>query len=186
MKKYDAIVILGTQPNTKTWKFPKQVYDCLDKAVDLLNRGVSPYVIVSGQKSITVDRLKLKQPFRECDAMADYLKQIGVSDKQILREGKSKDSLSNLFYIKELIIMPKQMNRILFVIADYRLRRLRYLCKRIFGKDFDIDFLTIPTKSKYVFYEQVTMKIQSTFLRPMKDGDHEWLRSKFFKSSIYK
>jgi uncharacterized SAM-binding protein YcdF (DUF218 family) len=185
MKHYDAIIVLATEPDHLTWKFPQQIYDCLDRAVDLLDRGVAPYAIMSGKVSLSLESKGIQQPFRECDAMADYLKSKGVADSNILLEGDSQDTISNLYYIKKQILIPKGMKHLAFVVADFRIPRLKLLCQRVLGSDYQFEFEPILAEPGPSYNEALTFQIQKDFLEPMKDGDHSWLDGKFFTGSMY-
>lgn len=100
MQTYDAIVVLGSQPSTETWEFPVQVYECLDRSIQLFDEHKAPYIITSGRWSIAIDALGLTQPFCECDKMADYLVEKGLPYGFVLREAVSKESISNLYCLK--------------------------------------------------------------------------------------
>jgi hypothetical protein len=185
VKTYQAVVVLGSSPDPLTWKFPPRMYACLDRARELVDAGTAPRIIVSGKWSILMQNQGIQQPFRECDVMADYLIQSGCEEGKILREGKSKDSISNLYYIKTLFLLPMNMKQILFVAPDFRIPRLRFLCRRILGSDYEISFEWVTSEIDATYDEPRTFKVQNEFLAPMEDGDHIWLADKFFSAPIY-
>lgn len=185
MTSYDAIVVLATQPDVTTWEFPAQIFDCLNKAIELFEDGIAPYIITSGDRSISIVARGLRQPFKECDKLADYLIEHGVPRGSVLLEGDSRDSISNLYYLKTEFFIPKQMTKILFVVAEFRIPRLKFLCQRILGSDYQVDFEPIAAEVGPTYNESHTMKIQSDFLAPMKDGNHKWLKDKFYSGSMY-
>jgi len=185
MAKYDLIIVLGSQPETKTWKFPQQIYDCLDRTKQLFDQGAAPFIAASGKWGIAVDALGVKQPFRECDALADYLIKQGVPRANIVREGKSKDTISNLYYLKTEILIPKKMHKLLFVVADFRIPRLKFLCERILGKEYSVSFEPIKSEVGSTYNEPNTYKVQKEFLSPMRSGDHAWLADKFYSDPMY-
>jgi len=185
MKQYDAVVVAGYQPDTTTWEFPEHVYKSLDKAKSLLESGRATHIVTAGKWSIAMDNRGLVQPFRECDAMADYLLAQGVPENKILREGFSKDTISNLYYLKTKIFMPKGYTKILFVAADFRIQRLEFLCKRILGAEYECDFEPVAAERNSTYNEPHAFKIQQEFLAPMKDGDHAWLADKFYSAPMY-
>lgn len=184
--QYDLIILLGTQPDLTTWKLPEQINACLYRAKQLLDDSVAPYIVTSGKWSITVDTLNLRQPFYECDEMARLLAELGVAPEKILTERSSKDSISNLYYLKKEILIPRNARRLLFVVADFRIPRLQFLCERILGDGFDVDFEPIKSEPGPSYNEPKTLQLQTDFLRPMKDGDHEWLADKFFDAPMYR
>lgn len=185
MNQYDVVIVLGSQPDTITWEFPQQVYNCLERAKVLIDEKQAPYIATSGKWSIALDAIGLKQPFRECDELADYLIKQGVPESKIIREGDSKDTISNLFYLKTQILIPRGMKRLLFVVAEFRIPRLKFLCERILGNEYTIVFEPIASEVGSSYNERVTMKEQKEFLEPMISGDHAWLADKFFTAPKY-
>jgi uncharacterized SAM-binding protein YcdF (DUF218 family) len=185
MKTYDLIAVLGSQPDLTRWEFPDQVYRCLERAKKLLDEEASVYIATSGKWSTSIDTLGLKQPFRECDALADALINMGVSESIILKEGHSQDTISNLYYLKTGLLIPRKMNKLLFVVADFRIPRLKFLCERILGSDYEVEFDAIKSEPSLSYDEPHTFKVQKEFLEPMKTGDHEWLRGKFYTAPMY-
>lgn len=185
MIKYDAVVVLGSQPDITTWEFPQQVYQCLDFAKSILDLGQVDQIIVSGKSSTALDNIGVIQPFRECDKMADYLLAQGVSNNKILREFNSQDTISNLYYLKSEIFIPNRFNKLLFPVADFRIPRLQFLCERILGSEYEIDFEPIPSELSASYNEPLAFKMQKEFLEPMESGQHEWLADKFFTAPMY-
>lgn len=185
MPRYDAIIVLGSLPDPETWKFPQQIYQCLDKAKELLDDNQAPYIITSGKWSVSFDNRHIQQPFLECDALADYLLQKGVPANKILREGESKDTISNLYYMKTQYFIPRRAHSLLFVVASFRIPRLTFLCERILGAGYNVDFVSIAAEPSGSYNEPNTFKVQEEFLRPMKNGDHAWLQDKFYSAPIY-
>ena len=185
MSNFDAIVMLGTQPDPKTWDFPEQIYDCLNKSAELISNGEAPFVVVSGKWSIALENRGIQQPFRECDKLADILYELGVDDTKILKESESMDTPSNLYYLKTKVLIPRNMKQILFVVAEFRVARLKFLCKRILGPDYVVGFDTIACDPGPTYNETNTLKVQEEFLKPMKDGEHSYLADKFFSDPMY-
>ncbi len=185
MGKFDAVVMLGTQPDPTTWDFPEQIYECLRRTAELVSNDEAPCIVVSGKWSISVENQGLRQPFRECDKLADILHDLGVDDSKILRESESMDTPSNLYFLKTQVLIPRNMKRLLFVVADFRVARLKFLCKRILGPDYFVEFDTIACEPGPSYNEANTIKVQEEFLRPMKDGEHTYLANKFFSDPTY-
>jgi len=185
IKKYDLIIVLGSQPDPKTWKFPEQIYHCLDRAAELMNSGTAPLIATSGNRGIALDSRGIIQPFRECDELATGLMERGVPENQILKEGDSRDAISNLYYLKKQILIPKRIKTILFASASFRIPRLKFLCERILGSEYEIEFDPIKADEGFTYNEAHTLQVQSEFLEPMKSGDHTWLDDKFYTAPMY-
>jgi hypothetical protein len=185
MKTYDLLITLGSQPDSTSWRFPDQVYTCLDRTVELFNDNRAPHIAVSGKWSITFDALGITQPFRECDELAAYLINHGVPKESIFKEGDSQDTISNLYYLKTQMLIPNNCKNLLFVVASFRIARLKFLCERILGPDYNIEFESVPCDETASYNESHTFKIQKEFLEPMKNGEHEWLADKFYTAPMY-
>lgn len=187
MKLYDCIIVLASQPrDISDWKFPSHVFNSLDRAIELFNKKASPYIALSGKWAIRFDILHIQQPFRECDGMEKYLLEKGISQESILKEGDSKDTISNLYYLKNQIFKPRNMRKLLFIAAEFRTERVKFLCERILGPDYDVEVEGVGYLPEETYpHEDRTFKLQRDFLAPMKSGDDAWLNGKFFTASIY-
>lgn len=186
MKDYDAIIVLGSKPAPPDWKFPSHVYKSLDVTADLLNQAAAPYVIVSGKWALHYDALNIEQPFTEAEKMAEYLIKKGVDQRQILIETESKDTVSNFYYLKKQFLMPQNMHRILIVTADFRIERMRFLCDKILGPDYQFEFEAVDAKPEEVYpHEAETLQAQKKMLHDMKAGDEEFVGAKFYDDPYY-
>jgi len=185
MTPYDAIIVLCSQPDPTTWKFPPHIYDALRRAKQLLEDEQAPYVITAGKWSIALDNKRIKQPFRECDLAANFLTLLAVPPTKILKEGESKDSISNLYYLKTELFIPRRMKKLLIVVAGFRVARLQYVCDKVLGPDYEVSFDSIPAQVSPSYNEENTTKVQKKFLDPMQNGDHEWLAGKFYTAPMY-
>ena len=185
MKKYDAIVFLGSQPDLKTWEFPTQIHACVQAVAELMASGVAGKVITSGKWSLRIENQALGQPFDECDKLADLLIAQGVGRDNILRERLSLDTISNLYYAKTQYLIPQHLGRLLFVVASFRIPRLQYLVRKALGPAYQVDWRPIESGEDAGYNEPRTMKKTEDFLASMEDGDHEWLKDKFYEASSY-
>lgn len=183
--KYDCIILLGTQPDLETWEFPKQIHQCIETTAELIEAGVSDKVIASGKWSLRVENKKLNQPFKEADRLAELLMEKGVPSDKILRECISEDTISNLYFIKKLYLLPDKMQSVLFVVASFRITRLKLLVSKVFGPNYKVDYKSIPSEETVSYNETRTIERTLKFLDTMEDGDHDWLEDKFYEGSMY-
>ncbi len=184
---YDAIIILGSEPDTQSWKFPAHVIATLELAAAAYKSGEAPYIIVSGKWALSFDAQGIKQPYRECDEMTTHLIQLGMDSSAILREGESKDTISNLFYLKRQFLSPMKMHRLLFLTADFRLKRIQFLCTKILGPLYLVEFRIVPSlPGERYLHEQHTLDRTKHFLQAMHDGDDAFLEDKFYEAEFYK
>ena len=182
---YDCLILLGTEPDLKTWEFPKQIHDCLQTTANLIEAGVSEKVIVSGKWSRKVEDQNLGQPFDECDKMTDLLTALGVKEKMLLRERDSTDTISNLYYVKKQFLIPMKLEKVLFIVAGFRIPRLDFLVRKVLGPAYEVGYKAIDGEEGPSYNEARTMERTEKFLAPMRDGDHEWLTDKFFGDPFY-
>lgn len=186
MKTYDVIVVLGSQPDFRTWLFPSHTYKSLDRAIELLNQGVAPYIALSGDHALKYDNTGITQPFRECDKEEEYLLSKGCPSEVILKEGKSRDTLAQFYYLKNLVFKPHYITSVLIITVDFRIKRLSFLFQKVFGSDYSVDFETVPYKPDEVYRnEAFVLEKQQEFLNDMKDGDDAWLKDKFYDAPMY-
>ncbi len=183
--KYDSVIVLGSQPDPTTWKFPDQIYTCLDATIELFNQGIAPLIVTSGDHTINFDFDGIDQPLPECDMLAEYLRDKGIDRQSILTERHSKDSISNLYYLKKEILLPNKMTNLLFVVASFRIPRLQFLCAKILGPQFIVSFEPVIAIQGSTYDEESTIRRQREFLAPMKNGDSDWLADKFYDHPFY-
>jgi uncharacterized SAM-binding protein YcdF (DUF218 family) len=187
MKHYDAIVILGSEPDSKTWEFPEHVYKSLDKALELIKQEKANYIALSGEVSLFYANTGIKQPFRECDRMEEYLISHGCPQEIILKEGKSRDTISNLYYLKNLVFKKHNFKTPLLITADFRAKRIRFLWQKIMGEEYNLCIETVATTHKKTQqkYEDFNFKTQKYWLENFADGDDAWLTGRFYKDPFY-
>jgi uncharacterized SAM-binding protein YcdF (DUF218 family) len=181
VKKYDAILVLGSQPDFRTWKFPSHTYASLDRAIELINEGVAPYIVLSGDHALKFDNTGIKQPFKECDAEEAHLLSKGFPTNKILKEGESRDTLAQFYYLKNLIFRPHNMHSILMITVDFRVERIRFMWQKVMGSDYPLAIETVPFDDKDVYKsEAFTLGRQQEWLKDVTDGDDGWFKDKFY------
>ena len=180
-------VILGSRPyDGKTWQFPSHIYNSLDRAIDLYKQKFISLIVVSGKWTINFDVLHIKQPFKESDKMADYLIAKGIPSQAILRESESKDTISNIYYLKRKIFKPMGLINLLFIAAEPRLQRIEFLCQKILGPDYELRYEAVNFAPDEVsLNEKLTLARQAAFLKPMTAGNDKWLDGKFYTGPYY-
>ncbi|HSX43348.1 MAG TPA: YdcF family protein [Candidatus Saccharimonadales bacterium] len=187
MPVYDAAIVLGSKPDVTSWRFPSHVYASLDKAAELWHEGAVGFIVLSGKWALSFEtHTIIVQPYRECDEMAAYLLQKQVPASALLLEGESKDTISNLYYIKKTILRPKHLRKLLLITADFRLARIQYLVQKIFDTDCDITFQAVPSLPDEVYpHEAQTFVRTKQFLAPMTAGDLAFLDDAFYDAEYY-
>lgn len=186
MKKFDVIVVLGSQPDFRNWQFPSHTYLSLDRALELLNQGVAPYIALSGDHALKFDNTGIAQPFKEADKMEEYLLTRGCSLEVILKENVSRDTLANYYYLKNQVLAPHNLKNILQITAEFRVPRLEFLCQKVLGPGYKVTFETVTFDDQEVYQNDAfVLEKQRAFLKDMQDGDDSYLKDQFYDSPMY-
>lgn len=186
MKTYDAIVVLGSQPDPETWEFPGHTYNSLERAAELMEGGVAPVIVVSGDRSLRLDNTGIVQPFRECDRLAEYLVSIGCQPEQILKEGESRDTISNFYFLKNLVFIPNEIKSALVVTAEFRVERLRFLWQKIMGTEYGLEFELVDCLDSDINPSEILiLELQRKWLEDVRPGDDSWFSDKFYDDPYY-
>ncbi len=186
MKTYDAIVVLGSQPDFRTWEFPSHTYKSLDRALELVKQGVAPYICLSGDHALKYDNTGITQPFKEADKEEEYLLSIGCPSEVILKETVSRDTVANFYYLKNLVFIPHNIKNVLLITPEFRVKRLKFLWKKVLGPDYKLDIETIEYEDKDIYKQEApTLKRQQEWLKDVKDGDDAWFKVKFYDDPYY-
>lgn len=186
-RKPTVIVLSGGL--TKKNRLPFFVKNRLDHAYKIYHQKQTDRIIVSGESSLYIDSA---QEVTDADKMAQYLLSLGVPDKDILKEKKSKDILSSAYYIKKDILIPKRIRHVRVIGSDFEEERLKFVFRKLFGKHFSVvfDFVHSQIRSEVLWnffnYERQALANTKAFLRKMKIGQHEFLEHKFFNAKFYK
>lgn len=189
MKNYDVILTLGNGL-TKDWELPDFVISRLKQVADLYFQKTSGKIIVCGRWSINWDLRNIKPPTTEAEEMRKVLLSLGVSDKNILKEEWSKDTIGNAYFSKIKIIKPYQLRSLLIVCSDFHLKRVQFLFQKILGSEYQMDFLATPTESgkdpEFMQMEDGVLDRQKKFLGTMQDGDDSFLQTRLYDDPYYK
>lgn len=135
MKK-DIIVVLGSGIN-KDGTLPIIGKKRVQKAVELYRKGVANKILMSGRWGAHIDFIP---PRTEAKAMKAYAVSLGIKPSEIFCEEKSRDTVTNLFFVRKLFLGPKKWKRIMIVTSEYHIKRTKYIAKKVFGSDFEVDF----------------------------------------------
>lgn len=188
MKKYDAIVVIGYSFD-ENWELPNHLIDRLKLAAEYYRESVANKIVTTGYHSIHWDWENIDVPVKECDLMRDVLIENGVPDGDVLREAKSKDTPGNIYYLKQDILLPHKFNSVLIMCAAHHLERVKFLVGKILGASYIVDFESTDSpgtnSQSFISHEDRVMSEQREWLKDMPDGDHTWLRGKFYSDEYY-
>jgi len=135
----DVIIVLGggIAPDG-TLKGPSMRR--VELARDLYYGGTAQNIIVSSKYSYQLKFIPLSTIAAE---MKIKLVSHGVPATQIIEENLSRDTISNVFFVKK-ILKEKNWYNIEIVTSSFQFERARYLCGKILGADYKVSFSIAP------------------------------------------
>jgi uncharacterized SAM-binding protein YcdF (DUF218 family) len=185
-----TIVILGGGID-KNGNLPQYVKKRLDKAIEIFKKNKNSNILVSGKYSFLYPK-NLIPPITEAQAMRNYLIKKGILKKNIFLENKSKDTISNAYYSKKIYFIPKKEKKAKIITSEFHLPRVKYIFKKVFGKDYKFQYVPIHSNLNKKSVEKVQqrqkelLKKTKEILGGMKDGNHNFLKNKFYKLKYYR
>ena len=188
MAGYDLIVVLG-YGFIDEWKLSEHVNNRLKTAAGLYHNGTAKKIAVCGKWSLAWDSQNIIPPTTEAEEMKKVLVGLGVPDADVLKEGFSKDTVGNAFYLKTKIIKNLGYKSLLILCADYVLERVKYIFYKVFPSIYSITFM--PTITPYGKDTEVlqaqsdVLKLQKKFLGKMKRGDDTFLENRLYTDPYY-
>ena len=124
--KYDTIIILGTSR-------VKLLNLRCDKALELLKKNKQAQVIVTGTPS-------------EARVAKLYLSSHGNTQKNVLFETDSNDTIENAFFTKVLLLESNNWRKILIVTSDFHTERAEYVFGKILGDTYEFKVIGAATE----------------------------------------
>jgi len=185
-----TILILGGGI-TKDGRLPKNVKERLEKAWQIFKKNKKTKILVCGKHSFLYPKNKAPKK-TEAEAMQDYLLNLRVPKKNIYLENKSKDTIGNAYYTKKLYFIPKKERKALIITSDFHLRRVRFIFQKIFGKQYQLKFVALPSflnekkKAKLIERQKELLRKTKEILAGMKSGNHNFLKGKLYKLKYYR
>lgn len=183
------IVVLGGGINLQG-QIPAHVYQRLDKALELYKKYPSSKIILTGKYSFLYR--KEKPPTTEAARMSEYLLQQGIPKSDLLLEDKSKNTFANAYYLKKNFLVPQKIFAATIITSHFHIARVKYIFQKVFGSSYRFEFIAIQEQlskdeeEKVVDRQKMLLLQTKKFLSSMKDGDHEFLKGKFYKAGYYK
>lgn len=133
-----------------------------------------------------------KPPTTEAEKMAQYLLSKNIPKKDFFMEKNSQDSISNAYYLKKNIFIPKNESQAVIITSHFHLERVKYIFQKILGPDYKLEFIGLQEhlpqeEEKKVLQRQKELLLKTRLLlAKMKDGDHQFLAGKFYRIKYYR
>jgi hypothetical protein len=188
-----AAVVFGIEPvkdpQTGIWRFPDQVYGCLDLASELLADGAVQEIIVSGNRAVRQRYIEGDwHPQPECDMGADYLVlERGCPPDKVFREDISEDSAANYLYTVRNLVIPMEIDRLVAVTTPVREKRARFFGALVVSPycAFDVvttDYQATPAEAAK---HETALNIHQYGFRDIEPGDLDALEARFYDGEPY-
>ncbi|HLC85595.1 MAG TPA: YdcF family protein [Candidatus Nanoarchaeia archaeon] len=119
---------------------PKKALQRADRAIALWQKKRFCNLIVGGGL-----RSRGRSGITEAQALAQYLSSQGLRKKDMLLEMRSKDTMGNALWAKELIQtrMTKKMKQVIVITSRYHCRRALMIFQKVLGPDWTIHMETV-------------------------------------------
>jgi len=99
----------------------------VDRALNIYFKGNSRFFLSGGRFSVMLDD---KLPYTESDSIIEYVKLKGISDKNILRENVSMDTVMNFFQAYKLFV-NNDVKKVIVVTSNIHLKRASYIAEKL-------------------------------------------------------
>ncbi len=176
MKKVDVVIILGggVGGTLKPSLYTKERLELFTSSRESL---LQKPIIVSGRYSVW---LKKKPRPTEAQVMKNYLIRKGIPKNNIFLEGKSRDTVGNAYYSKQIVKKHSDWKHILIVTTKGHTRRSQWIFNKVFGNKYKIHFLGVPSQTAFHHpnrekYERWIVGIYKKGLRSVRVGDDQKL-----------
>jgi uncharacterized SAM-binding protein YcdF (DUF218 family) len=182
-KQQEAIIVLGggIDPNGNLRQPSQCRVVCANK---LFHEEVAPVIITSSKWSYQIRFIPARTI---AAAMKAELIKLGVPEAKIILEDRSNDTISNIYCVK-LILLSKNWTSITIVTSSFQYERVVYLCKKILGPDYQIDYaiaedgLTDMELTRQMQVEKKLIDTTQQILEKYRDGDHQSIQGFLFEN----
>ncbi len=148
---FDCIIVLGYPDLTSMQS--RILKSRLDLALGLYRRGLSKRIMVTGGGT------RVRSGPTEADAMRSYLVGRGVRPGAIVRERRSKNTIGNAAFTKQMV---KSCASVAIVTSEFHVRRARYIFRKLYGSKPSMRFFASATPSvilhKAVVFERASLR----------------------------
>lgn len=175
-RKINAIVVLGGGITTDgTLSFAtKERLDGLLEEREKLSRVP---IVLSGRWS---GFIKMEPHTTEAQEMEEYLIKHGIRARQIVKEEKSLDTISNAVFVRKIAEDHDDWGKILLITSDWHMERALWIFRRIFGERYAIIPFAIVSGNTDIErrkeYEKYLLTVAQRFLRDSPTNSKELIR----------
>ncbi len=177
-----TIVVLGGGI-VRNCYLPKYVQERLKKAWQIFKKNEKAKILVCGKYSFLYPKNKPPQK-TEAEIMRDHLLKLGAPKEKIFLEQKSQDTITNAYFAKTLYFIPKKEQTAKIITSDFHLQRVKFIFSKVFGKEYRLKFISAPSfltkerKKRIEKRQKEVLKRTKILLKEMRDGNHNFLKSR--------
>jgi uncharacterized SAM-binding protein YcdF (DUF218 family) len=185
-----TIVVLGGGIDYKG-NLPSHVKERLKKAADIYREHPQAKILLCGKYSFLHPKNKVP-PKTEARAMKEYLLKLSIPSDIIFLEQKSKDTISNAYYAKKLYFLPRKEKEAYIITSEFHIPRTKYIFQKVFGDKYKFRYVPVSSDLRGRARRRVKERQRELLgrtrkiLSPMKEGNHDFLRGKFYKIKYYR
>ncbi len=194
-KTYDTIIVLAMQLDPQ-WNIRPDLQALLDMAVAAYHENPGAKIVVSGRWSIWYDWVEITPPITEAFAMKKYLLSRDIPAQDVLMENRSKDTVGNAYYSTRLLRTRPDCKNLLIISAKQHQERVKFLFRKFFGDDYNLDFAAIPSRNFKQYQlpktkviedrsEAEVLQEQITLLHRVRTGEETDFSHQLYKSRYY-
>lgn len=172
MKTFDAAVLLGAGI-APDGSIPDETIPQLEIALEAFTSGRTTEVITTGSYGYKSNDTFLTT---EASAYKSYLVSRGVPEAHIHTEEESKDTMGNIYYTKNNILIPNGWHTLLIAPGpNHSKERVSYILTKILGPEYTWEFLPVPenTLPENIKREHISLTLTKELNDTYVDGDHE-------------
>lgn len=164
--KYNAIVILSREimKSGEIYQPCPETKERLDKGISLLKEGIAPVIIVSGGYREKYEGISLSE------VMKRYAIEQGVEKGSILEEDLSKDTVSQLIFIRKNFLDLKKWKRIILVTHNWHMLRTKTISDFVFGGNYNVRFERVNGRIPKAIIENEAKSVK-VFLKTFRGVD---------------
>ena len=179
---HDVIIVLGGGVG-HTGVLPPGVMQRCKLAYRLYRDHKASRMIASGLWAIDDHSTHITA---EAEAMARYLVKLGADEADIFIENRSRDTIENAFFCKELLLNKHGWKDILVVTSDFHVRRVRFIFAKILGPKYKVAVIGAPSDlddnklAQVHRHELEALEYDKRVMREISGGDDRAIRKLLF------
>ena len=178
IKEYPTIVVLSNDINSDG-TLKENVKSRTDAGIVLYSASLVDKLTMSGKCTALKDG-KMEAHITHAEAMKRYAVERGVLEENILKDEKSITTVGQAYCVKREIIVPNNWDSFAVLTSDYHIARTKEIFNFIFGKDFNINYISVPSEhyknQKEIKAEARRIKVFKDFWKKVKPGDDKNIR----------